>query len=131
VVVNKVDLVGDGELAEVVAFTARVVAGRLGQPVPVFPLSALAARRRSDGFDTFAAWLAAELESHGSAHALASTARALRREATALRGSGRVASLRPQPPMVPWIVGRCHGRDRPKASMKHRRCRGEQAGNTV
>jgi hypothetical protein len=90
VVVNKADLVGDNELAEVVAFTSRVVAERLGQPVPVFALSALAARRRSDGFDTFAAWLAAELQSHGSAHALASTARALHREATVLRDALRV-----------------------------------------
>jgi GTPase Era involved in 16S rRNA processing len=85
VVINKVDLVDDEQLAEVVDFTAQVVADRLGQPVPVFPLSALAARRRDDGFDTFAAWLAGELQSHGQAHALASTARALRRETTVLR----------------------------------------------
>ncbi|MGH3619318.1 MAG: GTP-binding protein, partial [Pseudonocardiaceae bacterium] len=90
VVVNKADLLADDELAEVVDFTARVVAERLGQPVQVFPLSALPARRRCDGFDTFAAWLAGELESHGSAHALASTARALRREATVLRDALRV-----------------------------------------
>lgn len=82
VVVNKVDLVGEEQLAEVVDFTARVVADRLGQPVPVFPLSA---RRRDGGFDAFAAWLAGELESHGQAHARTSTARALRREATVLR----------------------------------------------
>ena len=87
-VVNKVDLVGDGELAEVVAFTARVVAGRLGQPVPVFPLSALAARRRSDGFDTFAAWLAAKLESRLGPRA------GLYRPRAAPRGH-RVARLRP------------------------------------
>lgn len=85
VVVNKVDLVGEEQLAEVVDFTARVVADRLGQPVPVFPLSALSARRRDGGFDAFAAWLAGELESHGQAHARTSTARALRREATVLR----------------------------------------------
>ena len=85
VVINKVDLVDDEQLAEVVDFTAQVVVDRLGQPVPVFPLSALAARRRDDGFDTFAAWLAGELQSHGQAHALASTARALRRETTVLR----------------------------------------------
>lgn len=90
VVVNKADLLAGDELAEVVDFTSRVVAERLGQPVQVFPLSALAARRRSDGFDTFAAWLAGELESHGSAHALASTARALRREASVLRDALRV-----------------------------------------
>lgn len=90
VVVNKADLVGDNELTEVVDFTARVVADRLGQPVPVFPLSALATRRRSDGFDTFVTWLAGELKSHGSAHAAASTARALRREATVLRDALRV-----------------------------------------
>lgn len=89
VVVNKVDLVGDNELTEVVDFTARVVAEawpagagfpavRAGRPPP------------QRGFDTFAAWLAAELESHGSAHAAASTARALRREATVLRDALRV-----------------------------------------
>lgn len=90
VVINKADLLGGDELAEVVDFTARVVAQRLGQPVPVFPLSALAARRRSDGFDLFAGWLTSELESHGSALALASTARALRREASVLRDALRV-----------------------------------------
>ncbi|MFN2535052.1 MAG: dynamin family protein [Pseudonocardiaceae bacterium] len=85
VVVNKADLLPDDQLAEVVEFTTTVVTERLGGAVPVFALSALAERRRSDGFDLFAAWLRGELAEHGSADALASTARALRREATVLR----------------------------------------------
>lgn len=85
VVVNKADLLPDDQLAEVVEFTTAVVADRLDGAVPVFALSALADRRRSDGFDLFAAWLQGELAAHGSADALASTARALRREASVLR----------------------------------------------
>jgi GTP-binding protein EngB required for normal cell division len=85
VVVNKADLLPDDQLDEVVEFTTAVVADRLGGAVPVFALSALAERRRSDGFDLFAAWLQGELATHGSADALASTARALRREASVLR----------------------------------------------
>lgn len=85
VVVNKADLVSDDQLAEVVDFTAQVVADRLGGVVPVFPLSALAPRRRSDGFDVFTDWLRSELAAHGSTDTVASTARALRREAGMLR----------------------------------------------
>jgi Dynamin family len=90
VVVNKADVLGDDALAEVVEFTARVVAERMGGAVPVFPLSALAQRRRSDGFDVFAAWLQGELTVHGPSDALASTARALRREASVLRDAADV-----------------------------------------
>ena len=85
VVVNKADLLPDDQLAEVVEFTTTVIADRLGGAMPIFPLSALADRRCSDGFDVFAAWLQTELQAHGSTDALASTARALRREASALR----------------------------------------------
>jgi GTP-binding protein EngB required for normal cell division len=85
VVVNKADLLPDDQLAEVVEFTTVVVADGLGGAVPVFALSALADRRRSDGFDVFAAWLQGQLQAHGSTDALASTARALRREASVLR----------------------------------------------
>jgi GTP-binding protein EngB required for normal cell division len=85
VVVNKADLLALEALAEVVEFTSRVVGDRLGSTVPVFPLSALAERRRGEGFETFATWLQDELRSHGSTDALASTARALRREASQLR----------------------------------------------
>jgi GTP-binding protein EngB required for normal cell division len=85
VVVNKADLLSDDELVEVVEFTTQVVADRLGGAVPVFPLSALADRRRGDGFGHFATWLQGELQAHGSTDALASTARALRREASVLR----------------------------------------------
>lgn len=90
VVVNKADLLGEDALGEVVEFTSRVVADRVGGAVPVFPLSALAERRRSDGFDVFAAWLQGELTAHGPSHALASTARALRREASVLRDAVEV-----------------------------------------
>jgi GTPase Era involved in 16S rRNA processing len=85
VVVNKADVLAPEALAEVVEFTSRVLADRLGSPVPVFPLSALAERRRDEGFEIFATWLQDELRSHGSADALASTARALCREASQLR----------------------------------------------
>lgn len=85
VVVNKADLLAAQALDEVVEFTTRVVADRLGSAVPVFPLSALAERRQGEGFDVFATWLQDELRSHGSTDALASTARALRREANQLR----------------------------------------------
>lgn len=85
VVVNKADLVSDDQLAEIVEFTAMVVGDRLGGAVPVFALSALAERRRSDGFDVFAAWLQDALVAHGATDALTSTARALRREARILR----------------------------------------------
>jgi hypothetical protein len=85
VVVNKADLLPDDQLAEVVEFTTMVVAERLGGAVPVFPLSALADRRHSDGLAVFAAWLQDELQTHSAADALASTARALRREASMLR----------------------------------------------
>jgi GTP-binding protein EngB required for normal cell division len=85
VVVNKADLVSKDQLAEVVEFTTAVVADRLGGAVPVFPLSALANRRQDDGFGVFATWLQGELQVHGSTDALASTARALRREASVLR----------------------------------------------
>jgi hypothetical protein len=64
VVVNKIDIVSDDELAEVVAFTARVVADRLGQPVPVFPLSAVADAIRVRAQNWYAA-TAADLDSDG------------------------------------------------------------------
>jgi hypothetical protein len=85
VVVNKADVLSEEALGEVVEFTVRVVAERLGGVVPVFPLSALAERRRGEGFEVFVAWLHGELRAHGRSDALASTARALRREASVLR----------------------------------------------
>ena len=85
VVVNKADLVSDEALAEIVEFTAAVVARRFSRPVPVFALSALPQRSHSAAFAEFAAWLRDELTVRGSAHALASTGRVVRRETTALR----------------------------------------------
>ena len=85
VVVNKADLVSDEALVEIVDFTADVVARRLSRPVPVFALSALPQRSRSAAFVEFAAWLRDELTVRGSAHAIASTRRVVRREATVLR----------------------------------------------
>jgi small GTP-binding protein len=87
VVVNKADLVESEVVAEVVDFTGHVVERRLGAPVPVFALSALPGRSGSAGFAVFAAWLRDEISTHGTAHALASTRRAVRREATVLRDS--------------------------------------------
>jgi len=59
-------------------------------PVSAAELELLAERRRSDGFDAFAAWLQGEIQAHGPADALASTARALRREANVLRDAVEV-----------------------------------------
>lgn len=85
VVVNKADLVENEVVAQVVDFTRRVVEQRFGAPVQVFALSALPGRSGSAGFAVFAAWLRDEVSTHGTAHALASTRRAARREATMLR----------------------------------------------
>lgn len=90
VVINKADLLSATELADVVDFTAQVVGTRLGRAVPVFALSALASRRRDGGFEVFTDWLRTQLHSHGANDAVASTSRAMRREADHLRDTTMV-----------------------------------------
>ncbi|WP_337822003.1 dynamin family protein [Amycolatopsis sp. A1MSW2902] len=79
VVVNKIDLVREEDLGEIVAFTRSAVTARLGAGVPVLPLSL-----RTSAPDELAGWLAERIARHGGSDVVASTARALRRETSAV-----------------------------------------------
>ncbi|GAB3366144.1 MULTISPECIES: dynamin family protein [Amycolatopsis] len=85
VLVNKTDLVRPGDLAEIVAFTRAAVAGPLGSDVPVLPVSL-----RTGAPTELVAWLGERIARCGEADVVSSTARALRRETTAVLDGLRI-----------------------------------------
>ncbi|MFD2474790.1 dynamin family protein [Amycolatopsis silviterrae] len=85
VVVNKIDLVQAGDVAEIVAFTRQAVAGPLGSEVPVLPMSL-----RTSGPDDLVAWLTERIARSGETDVVASTARAWRRESAAVLDGLRI-----------------------------------------
>lgn len=76
VVVNKIDLVGSGDVPEIVAFTRAATGKALGADVPTFPVSL----RTGAGLAELVAWLTERLATQGRVDVVASTARALRRD---------------------------------------------------
>ncbi len=82
VVVNKTDLVRGDDLAEIVEFTRVAVTGPLGAGVAVLPLSL-----RTGTPAELVTWLVDRITEHGAADVVSSTARALRREASAVLDS--------------------------------------------
>lgn len=93
VVLNKVDHLGGTELAEVLAFTARVVSDAAGRIVPIYPLSARAALSEpgDTGFAEFAADFAAYLDRAGTADLQRAVAGHARRIASSLRDEAALA----------------------------------------
>src|ERR1022692_3129157 len=101
VVLNKADYLSGGELAEVLEFTAEVVARAAGQPVRIYPVSARAALAHSGdaGFAGFEADFTAYLErgrvadlrrsAEGRARRIASS---LRDEVALVRRAGEMRS---------------------------------------
>jgi signal recognition particle receptor subunit beta len=85
VVINKIDLVGEGELAAVAGFTRQAVTEAVGADVPV-----LATSLRDRGVADVAEWLTDRINQHGAQDAASSTARALRREASTVLDRLRV-----------------------------------------
>jgi small GTP-binding protein len=85
VVINKIDLVAESDIAGIIAFTRRAVTDPVGADVPV-----LATSLRDRGVDDIAGWLTARIIQHGTQDAVTATARALRREAHAVHDRIRV-----------------------------------------
>ncbi|HEX7657949.1 MAG TPA: dynamin family protein [Pseudonocardiaceae bacterium] len=88
VVINKTDLLSPDVLAEVVGFTREAIANALDRQAPVFPMSLRAGL--TGGVRELIDWISDRLAAHGSQDVLTSTARALRRETTAVLDGLRV-----------------------------------------
>lgn len=98
VVLNKADRLGGDELAEVLAFTARVVSEAAGRVVRIYPVSAGAALscQGDAGFAAFAADFAAYLERAGPADLRRSAEGHASRIAASLRDEAALARRPPR-----------------------------------
>lgn len=85
VVVNKIDLVRQDDVPDILAFTRQAVRAALGHEVAV-----LATSLREKGVAEIANWLSERVVRDGSLDATGSTARAMHREATAVLDGLRV-----------------------------------------